>query len=542
VEDVIKEEIIYALKCAFQINDPIEIVEIHRTTNKHIPSDYYTNIAMKISKDMKKNPMDIAEKIKENFRDQKHFTISIAKPGYINFTIDSSQKNEIVSEILRKNDLLSSVKTKKPEKIILEFVSANPTGPLHVGHGRGAIYGNIIAKFLKLQGHDVYCEYYVNDFGNQINKLILSVFSKIDKNLGKDTQDIYEGDYINEIASEIASLHKDHAGNISVKNLFEENKHHKLLQKYKRFIIDYILDDIKKTLGMLDVKFDNWFLESKLFEDDSVNKTINILKDSGKTKKIDGALMFYEEEPRVLIKSNGEYTYFASDLAYHDMKMREYDRIINVWGADHHGYVDRIIGGLTALGHDTNKLEIHLIQFANLFRGKEKVSMSTRKGEFVKLETLIDEIGIDSINYFYLMKGKDQHLDFDLEIAVSSNKNNPVYYIQYAHARIQKILDHVGDYKRESFNPSDLNSGIENEIVSTLNNFDRVTQKSVINLKPQILTNFLFELSQHFHSYYASEKFIKDDINYSKIYLIAATQRIIKCGLNILNINAPEKM
>ena len=542
MEDVIKEEIIYALKCAFQMNDSVELVEIHRTTNKHISSDYYTNIAMKISKDMKKNPMEIAEKIKENFRDQKHFTISIAKPGYINFTIDSSQKNEIVSEILKKDDLLSSVKTEKPEKIILEFVSANPTGPLHVGHGRGAIYGNIIAKFLKLQGHDVHCEYYVNDFGNQINKLVLSVFSKIDKNLCKDAEDIYEGDYINEIASEIASLHKDHAGDLSVKNLFEENKHHKLLQKYKRFIIDYILDDIKKTLGILDIKFDNWFLESKLFEDDSVNKTINILKDSGKTKKIDGALMFYEEEPRVLIKSNGEYTYFASDLAYHDMKMREYDKIINVWGADHHGYVDRIKGGLTALGHNTNKLEIHLIQFANLFRGKEKVSMSTRKGEFVKLETLIGEIGIDSINYFYLMKGKDQHLDFDLEIAVSSNKNNPVYYIQYAHARIQKILDHVGDYKKESFNPSDLNSGIENEIISTLSNFDKVTQKSVINLKPQILTNFLFELSQHFHSYYASEKFIKDDINYSKIYLIAATQRIIKCGLNVLNISAPEKM
>ncbi len=542
MEDVIKEEIIYALKCAFQMNDTVELVEIHRTTNKHISSDYYTNIAMKISKDIKKNPMEIAEKIKENFRDQKHFTISIAKPGYINFTIDSSQKNEIVSEILKKDDLLSSVKTEKPEKIIIEFVSANPTGPLHVGHGRGAIYGNIIAKFLKLQGHDVHCEYYVNDFGNQINKLVLSVFSKIDKNLCKDAEDIYEGDYINEIASEIASLHKDHAGDLSVKNLFEENKHHKLLQKYKRFIIDYILDDIKKTLGILDIKFDNWFLESKLFEDDSVNKTINILKDSGKTKKIDGALMFYEEEPRVLIKSNGEYTYFASDLAYHDMKMREYDKIINVWGADHHGYVDRIKGGLTALGHNTNKLEIHLIQFANLFRGKEKVSMSTRKGEFVKLETLIGEIGIDSINYFYLMKGKDQHLDFDLEIAVSSNKNNPVYYIQYAHARIQKILDQVGDYKKESFNPSDLNSSIENEIISTLSNFDKVTQKSVINLKPQILTNFLFELSQHFHSYYASEKFIKDDINYSKIYLIAATQRIIKCGLNVLNISAPEKM
>lgn len=542
MEDVIKEEIIYALKCAFQMNDSVELVEIHRTTNKHISSDYYTNIAMKISKDMKKNPMEIAEKIKENFRDQKHFTISIAKPGYINFTIDSSQKNEIVSEILEKDDLLSSVKTEKPEKIILEFVSANPTGPLHVGHGRGAIYGNIIAKFLKLQGHDVHSEYYVNDFGNQINRLVLSVFSKIDKNLCKDAEDIYEGDYINEIASEIVSLHKNHAGDLSVKNLFEENKHHKLLQKYKRFIIDYILDDIKKTLGMLDIKFDNWFLESKLFEDDSVNKTINILKDSGKTKKIDGALMFYEEEPRVLIKSNGEYTYFASDLAYHDMKMREYDKIINVWGADHHGYVDRIKAGLTALGHNTNKLEIHLIQFANLFRGKEKVSMSTRKGEFVKLETLIGEIGIDSINYFYLMKGKDQHLDFDLEIAVSSNKNNPVYYIQYAHARIQKILDHVGDYKKESFNPSDLNSDIENEIISTLSNFDKVTQKSVINLKPQILTNFLFELSQHFHSYYASEKFIKDDINYSKIYLIAATQRIIKCGLNVLNISAPEKM
>ena len=542
MEDIIKREVIHAINVLYKVDELDKFVEVHRTVNKHVTSDFYTNIAMKLSKNLKKNPMDIAENIVDNIRDQEDFMISIAKPGYINFTLDKSKKNIIIKEILNTGDLLSSLQTDKPQKIIVEFVSANPTGPLHIGHGRGAIYGNMISKFLKIQGHEVQCEYYVNDFGNQINKLVLSVFAKIDKNIGANLDDIYEGAYINDIASEVNMLHKSQKECVDISMLLGDNKYHKLLNKYKKFIVDYILDDIKKTLEILNIKFDNWFLESTLFEDDSVNQILDKLKKSGKTKRIDGALMFMDEEPRVLIKSNGEYTYFASDLAYHDKKMNEYDRVINVWGADHHGYVNRIFGGLEALGHKKDKLEIHLIQFANLFRGEEKVSMSTRKGDFVELGTLVSEIGIDAINYFYLMKGKDQHLDFDLEVAVSSNKNNPVFYIQYAHARIQKILDQVGDYTKKPFSPENLNSEIENELISCLNKFDEISKKSIINLKPQLLTSFLFELSQFLHSYYASEKIIKDEINYSKVYLLAAVQKIIKCGLNVLNISAPNKM
>ena len=288
--------------------------------------------------------------------------------------------------------------------------------------------------------------------------------------------------------------------------------------------------------------FNNWFSESTLFEENIVDNTIAKLKKNGKTIKKEGALMFNDDDPRVLIKSNGEYTYFASDLAYHDKKMREFDKVINVWGADHHGYVNRIYKGLEALGHDIDKLDIHLIQFANLYRGKEKVSMSTRRGEFVELETLLKEIGIDAINYFYLMRSKDQHLDFDLEVAVSSNKNNPVYYIQYAHARIEKILSQVPNYEEFEFNYKNLSSKQEGDIVNKLSNFSDACKKSIINLKPQIMTNYLYDLSQLFHGYYASEKIIKDEINYSRIYLLAAIQKVIRCGLETINIEAPKEM
>ena len=279
-----------------------------------------------------------------------------------------------------------------------------------------------------------------------------------------------------------------------------------------------------------------------LFEGNLVDKTIARLKETGKTIKKDGALMFNDDEPRVLIKSNGEYTYFASDLAYHDKKMKEFDRVINIWGADHHGYVNRVYKGLESLGHDIDKLDIHLIQFANLYRGKEKVSMSTRKGEFVELDTLLKEIGIDAINYFYLMRSKNQHLDFDLEVAVSSNKNNPVYYIQYAHARIEKILSQVPNYREFEFNHKNLTNKQEGDLVDQLANFSDICKKSIINLKPQIMTNYLYNLSQLFHGYYASERIIKDEINYSQVYLLAAIQKVVKCGLETINIQSPKEM
>ncbi len=542
MRDYIKREIIRVLIEVYDLSEAEDIVEIQKTSSKHVTSDYYTNIAMKLAKTLGEKPLLIAEKIVSSIITDTNYKVWVAKPGYINFTLHQSQKNNVVLEIIKSEDLLAGVKTSEARNIIVEFVSANPTGPLHVGHGRGAIYGNIISKYLEIQGHKVHKEYYVNDFGNQINKLVISVFSRIDGTIAHGSSDLYEGDYINDISKKIQQFIKNEGWDISIKKILENNEHSKKLEACKKVIVSSILENIRDSLSKLGIIFDNWFSESMLFENNLVDNIIARLRETGKTIKKDGALMFNDDEPRVLIKSNGEFTYFASDLAYHDRKMKKFDKVINIWGADHHGYVKRIYKGLESLGHDVGKLDIHLIQFANLYRGKKKVSMSTRKGEFVELDTLLQEIGIDAINYFYLMRSKDQHLDFDLEVAVSSNKNNPVYYIQYAHARIEKILSQVPEYNKYEFDYDNLTKKQEEDLVDKLINFSDTCKKSIINLKPQIMTNYLYDLSQLFHGYYANERIIKDDMNYSQVYLLVAIQKVIKCGLETINIEAPRKM
>jgi arginyl-tRNA synthetase len=308
-----------------------------------------------------------------------------------------------------------------------------------------------------------------------------------------------------------------------------------------------MISKIKDQLDKLDIEFDNWFYETSLFDKANKYKPEDLITKLRKSDDIydDGtdAILLKAEEPRVLVKSDGTYTYFATDLAYHYLKLKEYDRVIDIWGADHHGYIPRMEAGLKALGHDINKLDVHLIQFANLFRNGEKISMSTRKGQYVELDQLSDEIGKDAINFFYLTKNKDQHLDFDLDIAIKQNKNNPVYYIQYAHARIEKILNEVDDYKSKEYDFSSLNHELEKELISTLIKFEEVSNKTIMDLQPQLMTHYLQKLAQCFHSYYANIKILNDGkADYSKVHLIAAVQKVIKCGLDLLNINSPKVM
>ena len=554
VKNNLKNIIIEALKKSFEIEAVEGLVEIQKAA-KNVGSDYCTNIAMKLAKQLKMDPMEVADKILLQIEKSDMYECSAAKPGYINFIIKNTQKNNIVREILDSNNLLESYKTNQPKKINVEFVSANPTGPLHVGHGRGAIYGNIIAKFLKIQGHNVTKEYYLNDWGKQTEMLFMSVmintelrFKKNPKtgnrvskeNLIKDSGlegDVYQGEYIKNIANDYDKE-------------FKAEDYPTPEERWagsKAFIVDRVTKLIKKALNNLDITFDNWFAETQLHhkenDSDSIyKKVLKKLADTDHLIKIEGAIMLKSDEPRVLIKSNQEITYFASDLAYHDLKMKKYDRVIDVWGADHHGYVPRMIAGLKALGHDTDKLDIHLIQFANLFRGKEKVSMSTRKGEFVELEALRKEIGNDAMNFFYLTKNKDQHLDFDLNLAITENKNNPVYYIQYAHARIEKILNEAKNYQSHKYDLESLDNELEQNIVSTLLDFNEICEKTIMGLQPHMMTHYLQKLAQDFHSYYANVKILTDEINYSRIYLIAAIQKVLKCGLDLLNINAPKEM
>ena len=542
MKDIIKNIIVDAINKTYSNKKFIKLVEVQNVTAKNVDADFFSNISMKLSKELQTNPMEIANQLIKNISMNNDIQIDIVKPGYINFLIKDMKKNNIISTINSNNDLLENCRSKNKLKINVEFVSANPTGPLHVGHGRGVIYGNIIAKFLKIQGHDVTKEYYVNDHGNQIKKLCLSVFSQINAIYGENEEELYQGNYIKEIALLIKQ------NNLELPEI-SANKDTNIVipEQTRNFIVESIIERIKKQLDDLDVSFDNWFYESSLF--DAKNKynpdtLIETLKKSGNIHN-DGtsAILLKAEEPRVLVKSDGTYAYFATDLAYHHMKLEKYDLVINIWGADHHGYIPRMKAGLKALGHDTSKLDIHLIQFANLFRDGDKISMSTRKGEYVEINELNDQIGKDAINFFYLTKNKDQHLDFDLDVAIKQNKNNPVYYIQYAHARIEKILEEVNDYREKECSLENLNNSHEKELISTLINFSDILKKTIIDLQPQLMTHYLQKLAQDFHSYYANVKILNNDKqDYSKIHLIAAVQKVIRCGLDLLNITSPKVM
>ena len=526
----------------------VELIEVQNVTAKNIKADYFTNISMKLAKELKINPIKIADQIVKNLSSFNDIQVDIVKPGYINFLVEDTKKNNIISLINKSDDLLKNCKTEKKLRINVEFVSANPTGPLHIGHGRGVIYGNIIAKFLIIQGHDVTKEYYVNDHGNQIRNLCLSILTHINENYSENKDDLYQGDYTKEIA---LLLEKNNIKLPDIPKSLDEahttSSHINIPNDTRDFIVKNMIRKIKDQLDKLDIEFDNWFYETSLFDKANKYKPEDLITKLRKSDDIydDGtdAILLKAEEPRVLVKSDGTYTYFATDLAYHYLKLKEYDRVIDIWGADHHGYIPRMEAGLKALGHDINKLDVHLIQFANLFRDGEKISMSTRKGQYVELDQLSDEIGKDAINFFYLTKNKDQHLDFDLDIAIKQNKNNPVYYIQYAHARIEKILNEVNDYKSKEYDFSSLNHELEKELISTLIKFEEVSNKTIMGLQPQLMTHYLQKLAQCFHSYYANIKILNDGkADYSKVHLIAAVQKVIKCGLDLLNINSPKVM
>ena len=542
MKDVIKHILTEAINKIYADDKLLDLIEVQNVTAKNIKADFFSNISMKLAKKLRIKPLVIADEIVKNCTTTEDIKIDIIKPGYINFLITDVSKNNIISIINNSNNLLAHCKSNNKRKINVEFVSANPTGPLHIGHGRGVIYGNIIAKFLKVQGHDVTKEYYVNDHGNQIRKLCLSVFSQINKIYAENEKDLYQGGYIKEIALLLGQ------NNLELPNKADiASQEFDIPADTRKFIVQNVIDRIKSQLDSLDIKFDNWFYESSLFNEKNKynpEKLIDKLKRSGNLCN-DGtaAIMLKAEEPRVLIKSDGTYTYFATDLAYHHLKMEKYDHVIDVWGADHHGYIPRIKVGLEALGHDIKKLDVHLIQFANLFKDGNKISMSTRKGKYVELNQLSDEIGKDAINFFYLTKNKDQHLDFDLNLAINQNKNNPVFYIQYAHARIEKILMEVVGYQDEKYNLESLNNNFEKELISTLINFQEVSKKTIIGLQPHLMTHYLQKLAQDFHSYYTNVKILdSNNLIYSRIHLIAAVQKTIKCGLDLLNIDAPKVM
>ena len=557
---------------------PSKIRIDHTKDNSH--GDYATNIALMLSKQAKMSPVELAKIIIDQF-EQKSFIkkIEIAGPGFINFFMSQETSSSIVNEIIDQAALYGSSEIGHGKKVLLEYVSANPTGPLHVGHGRGAAYGATVSNLLRNAGFIVDNEYYVNDAGRQMDILTVSIYLRYLTICGESLRfpdNGYQGQYINDIAQVIyeASGQEFHLkSDLVFENVSKDGSEggdkeihiDQLIKRAKSILgdrfkavfkvgIESILGGIKNDLAEFGVIFEKWFSEQSLIDSGLSEACISKLKDSKNLYEKDGALWFKttnygDEKDRVVVRDNGNHTYFASDIAYHLEKLeRGYDKIINVWGADHHGYIPRVKASIEALGHDPNKLEILLVQFANLYRGGSKVQMSTRSGSFVTLEDLRAEVGNDAARFFYILRKSEQHMDFDLDLAKSKTNENPVYYIQYAHARICSVFRQADDKEIEldvsQTNLTLLTEEIEKDLLRELSRFKSVLESSAIQYEPHQLAYYLRDLSNHFHSYYNACKFIVDDKNLTqaRLALISATQQILKNGLSILGVGAPESM
>lgn len=550
----------------------------HTKDNSH--GDYATNIALMLSKQAKMSPVELAKIIIDQF-EQKSFIkkIEIAGPGFINFFMSQETSSSIVNEIIDQAALYGSSEIGQGKKVLLEYVSANPTGPLHVGHGRGAAYGATVSNLLRNAGFIVDNEYYVNDAGRQMDILTVSIYLRYLTICGESLRfpdNGYQGQYINDIAQVIyetsgqefhlnSDLVFENVSKDGTEGGDKEIHIDQLIEKAKSILgggfkavfkvgIESILGGIKNDLAEFGVIFEKWFSEQSLIDSGLSEACISKLKDSKNLYEKDGALWFKttnygDEKDRVVVRDNGNHTYFASDIAYHLEKLeRGYDKIINVWGADHHGYIPRVKASIEALGHDPNKLEILLVQFANLYRGGSKVQMSTRSGSFVTLEDLRAEVGNDAARFFYILRKSEQHMDFDLDLAKSKTNENPVYYIQYAHARICSVFRQADEKEIEldvsQTNLTLLTEEIEKDILRELSRFKSVLESSAIQYEPHQLAYYLRDLSNHFHSYYNACKFIVDDKNLTqaRLALVSATQQILKNGLSILGVGAPESM
>ena len=557
---------------------PSKIRIDHTKDNSH--GDYATNIALMLSKQAKMSPVELAKIIIDQF-EQKSFIkkIEIAGPGFINFFMSQETSSSIVNEIIDQAALYGSSEIGHGKKVLLEYVSANPTGPLHVGHGRGAAYGATVSNLLRNAGFIVDNEYYVNDAGRQMDILTVSIYLRYLTICGESLRfpdNGYQGQYIHDIAQVIyeASGQEFHLkSDLVFENVSKDGSEggdkeihiDQLIERAKSVLGDHfkavfkagiesILGGIKNDLAEFGVIFEKWFSEQSLIDSGLSEACISKLKDSKNLYEKDGALWFKttnygDEKDRVVVRDNGNHTYFASDIAYHLEKLeRGYDKIINVWGADHHGYIPRVKASIEALGHDPNKLEILLVQFANLYRGGSKVQMSTRSGSFVTLEDLRAEVGNDAARFFYILRKSEQHMDFDLDLAKSKTNENPVYYIQYAHARICSVFRQADEKEIEldvsQTNLTLLTEEIEKDLLRELSRFKSVLESSAIQYEPHQLAYYLRDLSNHFHSYYNACKFIVDDKNLTqaRLALISATQQILKNGLSILGVGAPESM
>ncbi|MBI4595914.1 MAG: arginine--tRNA ligase [Candidatus Tectomicrobia bacterium] len=513
--------------------------------------DLSTNLALLLGSSLKINPRNLAERIKGllNVNGKTFGKVEIAGPGFINFFFTPSFLEKNLGAILSEDFQYGQSRIGQGKKVQVEFVSANPTGPLHVGHGRGAAVGDTLANLLKAAGYPVEKEYYLNDRGNQMDKLGLSCWRRYQQLHGLNVEfpeDGYKGDYIWEIARDIIREKGDSFLN---KNAEE------VLPYFTSYTAETILQGIKKDLLNFGVTFDSWFSEKSLFLGEAKEKVFKLLEETGFLYKAEGALwfrstLFNDEKDRVVIRSNGQETYFASDILYLKNKIeRGFQEMVNVLGADHHGYIPRMKGIVKALGHDDNDLKIILVQLVNLIREGKQVSMSTRSGEFTDLAEVVQEVGKDVARYFFLMRRSDSHLDFDLDLAKKQSSENPVYYVQYAHARVCSLERMAAEAGMVLDSPGkmDLTPLVlpeELDLIKVLASYPDLIEESALALEPHRLTFYLQEVAGKFHAYYNHYRIIGEDqsLSQARLALAQGVKIVVRNALTLLGVNAPERM
>lgn len=545
--------------------------------------DFASNLALTLAKQTQTKPRLLAEKLIAALpKDETITKVELAGPGFINFFIDQSSQYQIISQIHDQGRKFGLSQVGAGKKVQVEFVSANPTGPLHVGHGRGAAYGSVVADLLQAMGFEVHREYYVNDAGRQMDILATSIWLRYLEECGELVHfpcNGYRGDYVREIANDIyknatneyrrpielvlEDIPPDEAEGgdkeehidaliARAKTLLGAS----LYQDFFQIGLNNILDDIKLDLSEFGVDYQHWFSERQLMDDGSVEKALGRLRAAGHLYLQDGATWFAcaklgDEKDRVVIRENGQSTYFASDIAYHINKLeRGFDQIIDIWGADHHGYIPRVRAALQALGADQSKLKVLLVQFASLYRGAEKVQMSTRSGEFVTLRQLRNEVGKDAARFFYVMRRSEQHMDFDLKLATSKSNENPVFYVQYAYARVCSVLRQLDeknwerDFRLGMDNLMLLTEEHETILLGTLTRYPEMLERAALQYEPHQLIQYLRELANEFHTYYNAHQFLVENgqIRNARLNLICAVKQVLANGLNLLDINTPEAM
>ena len=586
VHDLIAQAI---FKCQTARSLPSELsydIQIERTRDAS-HGDLACNVAMMLAKAAKKKPRDIAEDIVAQLPKSDFVTkVEIAGPGFINFYLNSKVFYSVVPDVLSNTDQFGRSTQDEPKNIQIEFVSANPTGPLHVGHGRGAAYGAALANLLRTVGHSVSCEYYVNDAGRQMDILAASVWVRYLELAGEPIVfpvNGYQGDYVLDIAASIHRQHQDayrHAWATITDGLPKDeseggnkdeyidaliNKGKELLGEMDyRFVfergLNYILDDIRDDLEHFGVTYDMWFSERSLMDSGAIQRALDTLESNGHTYEEDGAIWFAssklgDDKDRVLVRDNGQTTYFASDVAYHMDKFdRGFDQLIDIWGSDHHGYVPRVRAAVAALGGEAGQIEVLLAQFVTLYRGTEKIQMSTRSGDFVTLRQLRKDVGKDAARFYYVMRRCEQHLDFDLELAKKQSKDNPLYYIQYAHARICTVLSKAEE-KGMAYNKDEglaqlecLTEEHELSLMSSLTRYPEMIQNAADKREPHQVVQYLKDLAAELHTYYdADDKrivILNDDSNLrnARLSLVSAVRQVIANGLGLLGVNAPNSM